>query len=243
MANEKFSKSDIESMFRKQGGIQATSSAATMDSPVVNELETSKVLKNTYMLLGATLAFSAFVAYIAMAMNAPAPGLIITLVGFYGLLFGVHKTQNSGMGIVLTFALTGFMGYTLGPIISMFAGAGAMHLVTNALGLTALVFFGLSGYALVTRKDFSFLSGAITAGFFVLLGVMVLGFFTEIAGLQLAISAGFVLFSSMVILYQTSEIIHGGEKNYVLATVTLFVSIYNLFLSLLQLLMAFSGDD
>lgn len=203
----------------------------------------ASVLRNTYMLLGMTLAFSAFVAYLSMAMGAPRPGLIITLVGFYGLLFGIHKTKDSVMGLVLTFALTGFMGYTLGPIISMFAGAGAMHLVTNALGLTAFVFFGLSAYALITRKDFSFLAGTITVGFFVLLGAMVIGMFTNIAGLQLAISAGFVLFSSMIILYQTSEIIHGGETNYVLATVTLFVSIYNLFLSLLQLLMAFSGDD
>lgn len=243
MANEKFSKSDIESMFRNQGGAQSVAGAATMNSSAVSELDTSKVLKNTYMLLGATLAFSAFIAFLSMSLNAPHPGLIITLVGFYGLLFAVHKTQNSGMGIVFTFALTGFMGYTLGPIISMFAGAGAMHVVTNALGMTALVFFGLSGYALVSRKDFSFLSGAITAGFFVLLGAMIVGMFTDIAGLQLTISAGFVLFSSMVILYQTSQIIHGGERNYVLATVTLFVSIYNLFLSLLNLLMAFSGED
>lgn len=205
--------------------------------------DAASVLKNTYMLLAMTLAFSAVVAYVAMAINAPHPGLIITLVGFYGLLFGIHKTQNSGMGIVLTFALTGFMGYTLGPILGMFIGAGAGHVVANALGLTAFVFFGLSAYALITRKDFSFLAGTITAGFFVLLGAMVIGIFTDIAGLQLAISAGFVLFSSMIILYQTSEIIHGGETNYVLATVTLFVSIYNLFLSLLQLLMAFGGDE
>jgi modulator of FtsH protease len=203
----------------------------------------ASVLKNTYMLLGLTLAFSAFIAYVAMAINAPHPGLIITLVGFYGLLFGIHKTQNSGMGLVLTFALTGFMGYTIGPLLSMFIGAGAGHVVANALGLTAFVFFGLSAYALITRKDFSFLAGTITAGCFVLIGAMILGFFTNIAGLQLMISAGFVLFSSMVILYQTSEIIHGGETNYIMATVTLFVSIYNLFLSLLQLLMAFSGDD
>lgn len=207
------------------------------------ESNVASVLKNTYMLLGMTLAFSAVVAYVAMAINAPHPGLIITLVGFYGLLFGIHKTQNSGMGLVLTFALTGFMGYTLGPILSAYMGAGAGHIVANALGLTAFVFFGLSAYALVTRKDFSFLAGTITAGFFVLLGAMVIGFFTDIAGLQLMISAGFVLFSSMIILYQTSEIIHGGETNYIMATVTLFVSIYNLFLSLLQLLTAFSGED
>ncbi len=205
--------------------------------------DVASVLKNTYMLLAMTLAFSAFVAYVAMAINAQPVGLIVTLVGFYGLLFGIHKTQNSGMGLVLTFALTGFMGYTLGPILGMFMGAGAGHVVANALGLTAFVFFGLSAYALITRKDFSFLAGAITAGFFVLIGAMIIGLFTSIPGLQLTISAGFVLFSSLVILYQTSAIIHGGETNYIMATVTLFVSIYNLFLSLLQLLMAFSGED
>ncbi|PIE43093.1 MAG: BAX inhibitor protein [Gammaproteobacteria bacterium] len=227
---------------RNQPGIVDTA-ALSRQSVGVESLETSKVLKNTYMLLGLTLAFSAFVAYMSMSLNMPHPGMIITLVGFYGLLFAIHKTQNSTMGLVFTFALTGFMGYTLGPIIGMFAGAGAMHLVTNALGLTAFVFFGLSAYALITRKDFSFLAGFITIGCFVLIGAMVVGLFADIQGLQLAISAGFVLFSSAIILYQTSAIIHGGERNYVMATVTLFVSLYNLFLSLLQLLMAFSGDD
>lgn len=203
--------------------------------------DVSSVLKNTYMLLGLTLAFSAFVAF--MSMNAPRPGILVTLVGFYGLFFLTAKLSNSSWGLLSTFALTGFMGYTLGPIIGMFAGAGAMPVVMNALGLTAFTFFGLSAYALATRKDFSFLAGFITIGFFVLLGAMVLGFFTNIAGLQLMISAGFVLFSSAMILFQTSAIIHGGERNYILATISLYVSIYNLFLSLLQLLSAFAGDE
>ena len=193
------------------------------------------------MLLGLTLAFSAFVAY--LSMDAPRPGILVTLVGFYGLFFLTAKLSNSAWGLLSTFALTGFMGYTLGPIIGMFAGAGAMPIVANALGLTAFTFFGLSAYALMTRKDFSFLAGFITIGFFVLLGAMVIGFFTNIAGLQLMISAGFVLFSSAMILFQTSAIIHGGERNYILATISLYVSIYNLFLSLLQLLTAFAGED
>lgn len=201
----------------------------------------ASVLKNTYMLLGLTLAFSAFVAY--LSMDAPRPGILVTLVGFYGLFFLTAKLSNSAWGLLSTFALTGFMGYTLGPIIGMFAGAGAMPIVANALGLTAFTFFGLSAYALMTRKDFSFLAGFITIGFFVLLGAMVIGFFTNIAGLQLMISAGFVLFSSAMILFQTSAIIHGGERNYILATISLYVSIYNLFLSLLQLLTAFAGED
>ncbi len=203
--------------------------------------DAASVLKNTYMLLGLTITFSAVIAY--FSMNMPRPGFIITLVGFYGLFFLTAKLRNSAWGIVSTFALTGFMGYTLGPIIGMFAGAGAMPVVANALGLTAFVFFGLSAYALISRKDFSFLAGFITAGFFVLIGTMLLGFFMNIPGLQLAISAGFVLFSSAAILYETGNIIHGGERNYVMATVSLYVSIYNLFLSLLHILSAFGGDD
>lgn len=203
--------------------------------------DVASVLKNTYMLLGITLAFSAFVAYLSMDM--PRPGFIITLVGFYGLFFLTAKLRNSAWGLVSTFALTGFMGYTLGPIIGMFAGAGAMPVVMNALGLTAFVFFGLSAYALATRKDFSFLGGFLTAGFFVLLGAIVLSFFTQIPGLQLAISCAFVLFSSAMILYETGNIVNGGERNYVMATIGLYVSIYNLFLSLLHILTALGGEE
>jgi modulator of FtsH protease len=211
------------------------------DNQAVVSSDAASVLKNTYMLLGITLAFSAFVAYLSMDM--PRPGFIIILVGFYGLFFLTAKLRNSAWGLVSTFALTGFMGYTLGPIIGMFAGAGAMPVVMNALGLTAFVFFGLSAYALTTKKDFSFLAGFITAGFFILIGAMVLSFFTQIPGLQLAISAGFVLFSSAMILFETGNIIKGGERNYVMATIGLYVSIYNLFLSLLHILTAFGGDD
>ena len=162
--------------------------------------------------------------------------------GFYGLFFLTAKLRNSPFGLLSTFALTGFMGYTLGPIIGTFAGAGAMPVVMNALGLTAFVFFGLSAYALTTRKDFNFLGGFLTAGFFVLIGAMVLGMFTQIAGLHLMISAGFVLFSSAAILYETGNIINGGERNYVMATISLYVSIYNIFISLLSIL-GMGGDD
>ena len=144
---------------------------------------------------------------------------------------------------MLTFALTGFMGYTLGPILNHYlALPNGGQLVSMALGMTAMVFFGLSAFAILTRKDFSFLSGFIMAGFIVLLCAIVASFFVQMSGLSLAISAGFVLFSSAVILFQTSSIIHGGEDNYIMATVTLFVSIYNLFLSLLHLLGIFSND-
>jgi modulator of FtsH protease len=217
---------------------------STLQQAGVSEAEVSKLFRNTYSLLAMTMAFSALVAFVSMSLNLPHPGLIITLVGFYGLLFAITKFRNSGAGLVLTFALTGFMGYTLGPILNAYlALPNGGQLVTMALGMTALVFFGLSAYAILTRKDFSFLSGFIMAGFVVLLCAIVASFFLQMSGLSLAISAGFVLFSSAVILYQTSAIIHGGEDNYIMATVTLFVSIYNLFLSLLQLLGVFGGDD
>ena len=204
--------------------------------------EASAVLKNTYMLLGLTITFSAVIAY--LSMNMPRPNFIVILVGFYGLFFLTAKLRNSAWGIVSTFALTGFMGYTLGPIIGMFAGAGAMPVVANALRVNRFCILRTFSLRIdLTRKDFSFLAGFITAGFFVLIGTMVLGFFMNIPGLQLAISAGFVLFSSAAILYETGNIIHGGERNYVMATIGLYVSIYNLFLSLLHLLSAFGGDD
>ena len=208
-----------------------------------SEAEVSKLFRNTYSLLAMTLAFSSLTAIVSMMLNLPRPGLIITLAGFYGLLFGIHKTRNSGWGLLLTFALTGFMGYTLGPILNFYLSLNnGTQLVSMALGMTALVFFSLSAYAIMTRKDFSFLSGFIMAGCVILICAVVASLFINISGLQLAISAGFVLFSSAVILFQTSAIIHGGEDNYIMATVTLFVSLYNLFLSLLQLLGVFSND-
>ncbi len=206
-------------------------------------LETNKVLRSTYMLLAMTLAFSAAVAGVSMALNLPHPGIIITLVGFYGLLFLVHKTANSGAGILSVFALTGFMGYTLGPILNMVVGAGGGEMIMTALGGTALIFFALSGYVLTTKKDMSFMGGMLFAGFWVLLIAVVANLFLQIPALSLAISALFILFSSGVILMQTSDIVRGGERNYIMATVTLYVSLYNIFISLLQLLMAFGGND
>lgn len=215
----------------------------TLQHAGVSQAEVSKLFRNTYSLLALTLAFSAVVAFVSMSLNLPYPGIIVTLVGFYGLLFLTTKLRNSGWGLVSTFAFTGFLGYTLGPILNAYLSLpNGGQLVSMALGMTAVVFFGLSAYAILSRKDFSFLSGFIMAGCIVLMCAVVASFFIQISGLQLAISAGFVLFSSAVILYQTSAIIHGGEDNYIMATITLFVSIYNLFLSLLQLLGIFSDD-
>jgi len=206
-------------------------------------LEISKVLRNTYALLAMTLLFSAFTAFIGASFRINIPWYL-HLAGAYGLLFLTMRLRNSVWGLVSTFAFTGFLGLSLGMILNFyFARSGGAQLVGTALAMTAFVFCGLSGYVLTTRKDMSFLSGFIMAGCIVLLGAMLLSAFTNIGGLHLAISAGFVLFSSAVILYQTSEIIHGGETNYIMATISLYVSIYNLFVSLLNILSAFSGND
>ncbi|MBB4864817.1 modulator of FtsH protease [Pseudomonas nitritireducens] len=215
-----------------------------LDSTAVEQKEVSGVLRNTYGLLALTLAFSGVVAYASQQLRLPYLGPIVTLLGFYGLFFLTVKLRNSGWGLISTFALTGFMGYSLGPILNMYLGmANGASVISSAFFMTALVFFGLSAYVLTTRKDMSFLSGFITAGFFVLLGAVLVSLFFQISGLQLAISAGFVLFSSAMILFQTSAIIHGGERNYIMATISLYVSIYNLFISLLQIFGIMSSDD
>jgi len=210
----------------------------------VEQQEISKVLRNTYSLLALTLAFSGVMAFVAQQMRVGYPNVFVVLIGFYGLFFLTNKLRDSAWGLVSTFALTGFMGFILGPILNRYLGmAGGAEVVSSAFAMTALVFGGLSAYVLITRKDMSFLSGFITAGFFVLLGAVVASFFFQISGLQLAISAGFVLFSSVCILFQTSAIIHGGERNYIMATISLYVSIYNLFVSLLQLFGIMARDD
>lgn len=216
-----------------------TISTARRDSA----LETNKVLRNTYSLLAMTLAFSAVVAGITGMLNLPHPGILITLVGFYGLLFAVHKTANSAMGLVMVFALTGFMGYTIGPILNMVVAAGGADIIMLAMGGTAAIFFALSAYILTTKKDMSFLGGMMVAGFVVLVVAFIANLFLQLPALHLALSAMFILFSSGAILMQTSAIVNGGERNYILATVTLFVSLYNIFISLINLLMAFAGGD
>ncbi|TDF86320.1 Bax inhibitor-1/YccA family protein [Pseudomonas sp. H9] len=210
----------------------------------VEQQEVSKVLRNTYGLLAITLAFSGLMAFVAQQMRVGYPNIFVVLIGFYGLFFLTNKLRDSAWGLVSTFALTGFMGFILGPILNRYLGmAGGAEVVSSAFAMTALVFGGLSAYVLITRKDMSFLGGFITAGFFVLMGAVLASLFFQISGLQLAISAGFVLFSSVCILFQTSAIIHGGERNYIMATISLYVSIYNLFVSLLQLFGLMGRDD
>ncbi|MDP2099873.1 MAG: Bax inhibitor-1/YccA family protein [Methylobacter sp.] len=208
-------------------------------------LATNKVLKNTYLLLSMTLLFSAMTAGLAMALELPHFGPIITLAGYFGLLFLTTKFSNRALGLVFVFALTGFMGLTLGPILTLYikAFSNGHELIMTALGGTGVIFLGLSGYALTTRKDFSFMGGFLMVGILVAFLVGLGALFFTIPALSLAVSAMFILLMSGMILFQTSAIIHGGETNYILATVSLYVSIYNLFLSLLQLLGVFSGED
>ncbi|AWI76983.1 BAX inhibitor protein [Parazoarcus communis] len=216
---------------------------ASMNRSEASVLSTNKVIRNTYMLLSLTLAFSALTAGASMAFGLPHPGLILTLVGYFGLLFLTTKFRNSSLGILFVFALTGFMGYTLGPIISHYLSMpNGSQVVMQAMGGTAAIFLGLSGYALTTRKDFSFMGGFLMVGILVAFLAGLGAVFFEMPGLSLAVSAMFVMLMSGLILYETSNIIHGGETNYVMATVTLYVTIYNLFTSLLHLL-GFMNND
>jgi modulator of FtsH protease len=197
----------------------------------------TKLIKNTYLLLSMTLIFSGVTAGLSMAFNFPHPGLILTLVGFFGLLFAVTKFQNSSLGIVLVFALTGFMGLTLGPMLNAYLSLpNGSSLVMNAMFATAAIFLSLSAYVLTTKKDFSFMSGFLTVGILVAFLAGLGAYFFEMKSLSLVVSSMFVLLMSGLILYETSNIINGGQTNYVMATVTLFVSIFNLFTSLLHLM-------
>lgn len=207
-------------------------------------VSTNKVLRNTYGLLAMTLLFSAATAGAAMAMGIERMNILVFFIGAYGLMFLVHKTANSALGLLSTFAFTGFMGFTLGPILSAYlAMPNGAALIMNALAMTGATFVGLSAVALVTKKDFGFLANFLMAGAIVLILAMVAGLIFQIPSLMLMVSAGFVLFASAAILYQTSEIVHrAGETNYILATITLYVSIYNLFVSLLSLLGIMSSD-
>ena len=205
-------------------------------------VEFNKVLRNTYLLLGMTLAFSAAMAGFAMAIDAPYMGLW-TLLGWIGLLFLIHKTANSVWGIASVFAFTGFLGFTIGPVISFYLQMpNGADIVTLALGSTAVAFVGLSAIALITRKDFSFMSSFLMVGMLVVFAVVMLSWFLDMSAFMGAIGGAVVLLMSGLILWQTSAIIHGGETNYILATTTLYMAIYNMF-SWLLLLIGMGGDD
>ena len=217
-----------------------SSQATGLDSAV----STNRVLKNTYMLLSMTLLFSAVCAGIAMAVGmSQGAALILSLVGF-GQLFVVHKTADSSKGLIAIFAFTGCLGAALGPMLNYYlAMPNGPALVMQALGGTAVVFFGLSGYALTTRKDFSYMGGFLMVGLLVAVVAMIANIFLAIPALSLTISAAVVMIMSGLILFDTSRIINGGETNYIRATVSLYLNIYNLFIHLLSLLSALSGRD
>ena len=213
--------------------------------PAEAALASNKLIRNTYILLSLTLLFSAAMAGVAIAINMPSLGLLLTLGGYFGLLFLTQALRNSVWGLAAVFALTGFMGLTLGPFINAYVQAfsNGGQLVMLALGGTGVIFLGLSGYALSTRKDFSFMGGFLMVGILVAFLAGLCAMIFSVPALALAVSAMFILLMSGLILYQTSEMIHGGETNYIMATVTLYVAIYNLFTSLLHILAAFAGNN
>lgn len=205
--------------------------------------DSQRVLRNTYLLLSMTLLFSAVTAGISMAMGIRHINILLFILGTYGSMFWVYKTSDSAMGLVATFVFTGFMGFTLGPILSGVASLpGGSQTIVTALAMTGFAFAGLSAIAIVTRKDFNFLSSFIMVGALVLIAAMVISLFLPTPGFVMAISAGFVLLASATILFKTSQLVRGEEMNYIEATISLYVSLYNMFVSLLNLLSMSSRD-
>ncbi len=219
--------------------------SGSISSPQSQALATSKLIRNTYTLLSMTLLFSAATAGIAMVLNMPPLGPIMTLVGFFGLFFITHKLANSAWGLLSVFALTGFMGMTLGPIINMYLTVipNGSQVVMMAMGGTGVIFLGLSAYVLTTRKDFSFMGGMLFVGVLVAFFAGIAAMIFSMPGLSLAVSAMFILLMSGMILFNTSQLVHGHETNYIIATIGLYLTIYNLFLSLLHILGVMGGDD
>ena len=216
----------------------------TQSQSEISSLEISKVLRNTYSLLAMTLLFSGVCAMISMAVGISYGMSLVCSFGAIGLLwFVLPRTANSSKGIFVVFAVTGLLGAGLGPILNHYmALSNGGAIIAQAAGGTALIFFGLSGYVLVTRKDLSFMTGFIMTGIMVAFVAAIANMFFQIQGLALAVSSLFLFLSSAMIAWQTSQIIHGGERNYILATATLYVSIYNIFVSLLHILGVMSDD-
>lgn len=203
------------------------------------------ILKKTYALLAATLLFSAFTSVLAMQMKVAPMNPFLTILIYFGLLFLTSASSTHPVrGLIAIFALTGFLGFTLGPILEMYLTLpNGSQLVGTALGGTAVIFFGLSAYALVSKKDFSYMGGflsvIIMAAFLGGIGAMVF----NMPMLSILVSFVFAVSSSALILFQTSRIINGGETNYIMATVTLYIALFNLFLSLLRILSFFSNRN
>jgi modulator of FtsH protease len=221
---------------------QHSSSVVTRRSESV--LTTNRVIRNTYLLLSLTLFFSAVTAWFSMVSGAK-PNPILFIAGMFGLMFWVNAARNSGWGLVAIFAFTGFLGYTLGPVLNLYIHqfANGTQLVMTALGATAAIFLALSAYAITTRKDFSYMAGFLFVAVTVAFLAGIANLFFQLPLLQVLVSAAFVLISSAYILFTTSQVINGGETNYIVATMSLFVAIFNLFVSLLNILAFFSGSD
>lgn len=218
--------------------VRAGSTGATAALPA------GRVLRNTYALLSMTLLFSAAVAAVSATFQVPAPGILLTLAGYFGLLYAVHKTRDSGWSLVAVFALTGFMGYTLGPVLARtLALPGGAQVVALALAATGATFLALSAWALTTRRDFTFMGGFLFAGMIIAVLAGLGAVFLDMPALGLTVAAMVALLSAGLILFETSRIVHGGETNYVMATVGLYVSLFNLFTSLLSLLGFGSSDE
>lgn len=207
-------------------------------------LATNKLLRNTYMLLSMTLLFSALTAAMSVYLRMPPMTYLLSLGGAMLLMWLVlPRTANSAAGIGVVFAITGLMGFALGPVLSLYLSLpNGPQIVATALGGTGVIFLGLSGYALTTRRDFSFLGGFLFVGILVVLGAALVNIFLAVPAMSLALSAVIVLLMSGFILFDTSRMIHGGVDNYIVATVMLYMNIFNLFISLLQLL-GFASDD
>jgi modulator of FtsH protease len=223
--------------FAKNEAIHGSESTST--------LQTNKLIRNTYILLSMTLFWSAITAGIAMAMNMPHLGFFPTLIGFFGLFFLTSKLSNTSWGIVSVFALTGFMGLTLGPMLNayMVNFSNGAELIALAFGTTGAIFLALSGYALTTRKNFNFLGGFLFAGLIVVIIAMVAVWLFNIPGMQMAISGVVVLLMAGYMLFDTSRMVHGEETNYIMATVSLYLNIYNMFIHLLAIFGMSFGDD
>ena len=205
----------------------------------------NKVLKNTYALLSMTLLFSALMAGVSMAVNPPAfTGLVTSIVAMLVMWFVLPRTANSGAGVLVVFGITGLLGFGLGPLLNAYLNmANGAQLIMTSLGGTGIIFLALSAYALTTKRDFSFMGGMLMVGMIVVVLAALANIFLQMPALSMTISAVVILLMSGFILYDTSRIVNGGETNYIMATIGLYLSIYNIFVSLLQLLGIASGDD
>ena len=208
-------------------------------------LATNKLIRNTYTLLSMTLVFSALMAGVSTALVLPPMTYLLGVGGALVMIwFVLPKMAHSANGIWVVFAITGLLGFSLGPLLNMYLSLpNGPQIVGVALGGTGAIFLGLSGYALTTRKDFSFLGGFLFVGFIVVLLAALANIFLQIPALSLTISAAVILIMSGFILYDTGRMVRGGETNYLMATVSLYLSMFNIFIHLLHLLGFAGGDD